>query len=315
MNKKLLKVPIKFLLFLSDERQFAELYVKLSDEKYVKLTCNDLTYTDTLKKYKAKGLEEIYMIEPAFRELYAMLIEKQQSLQFYNLETLAQGQALESLENTFDLTKNYLINLGISEDAIKGCQTINLKSLALIKQTANLYKFYEQFKINCSEEFLKSMLISHLSLLLIDQFPWRTAKIKDKMALAALLCDVTVDKDELHYLDDSYEVKDLPTSILRHPNEVTEILSKNERLVSLEVIMIIEQHHEKPDGTGYPHGLNYNRIGQLSSIYIVCRDFMSRLIKNNFNYNTRLDILDDLGKIYYQGNFAKSYEALLKVVT
>ena len=45
-----------------------------------------------------------------------------------------------------------------------------------------------------------------------------------------------------------------------------------------DVDVIISQHHELPDGTGFPRGLNYQRITPLSTVFIVAHDLVRHLM-------------------------------------
>ena len=47
-----------------------------------------------------------------------------------------------------------------------------------------------------------------------------------------------------------------------------------------DVSVIIEQHHERPDGNGFPNGINFKRISVFSSIFIVAHDFVKYVMNN-----------------------------------
>lgn len=57
--------------------------------------------------------------------------------------------------------------------------------------------------------------------------------------------------------------------IRRHPAYGAEMLKKNIAIPS-PIIKMVEQHHERIDGTGYPHGLKGKQISKYAKIVCIC---------------------------------------------
>ncbi len=75
----------------------------------------------------------------------------------------------------------------------------------------------------------------------------------------------------------------------------------------------LEQHHEKPDGTGFPKKLRHSTITLLSAIQIVAEDFIENLITTNFDHRVHDELLRKFLLRYYQGNFRKAAMSLCKM--
>jgi hypothetical protein len=187
--------------------------------------------------------------------------------------------------------------------------------MTLISESPSLFAFVKKFKRNCSDEFMQTILISYLTSLVIDKFQWTSNQVKEKASLAAMLCDVTLGKEDFQSLKD-HEIlgTELSDRVKKHPMEVADLLRQKKELIPSETITIIEQHHELPNGKGYPHGITSGRFNQLSTTFIVCHAFIEALYESKFDYSARHDIISKLRTNYSCKNFDKSLDALIQVV-
>jgi response regulator RpfG family c-di-GMP phosphodiesterase len=185
-----------------------------------------------------------------------------------------------------------------------------------LRESPDIFTLLNDFRKNCSDEYLQALLTNYIMCLVIDKFPWRSEAVKEKTALASLLCDIYLTKDDLLLLKSwKHNGGELPENILQHPLKISESLKDIRDLVSQETITIIEQHHELPDGKGFPSGTSGKRINQLSSIFIVCQQFSEMLYEYAYDYEKRNEIITNIRAIYGSSRtFEKSIEALELVV-
>lgn len=312
-DNKYIKVPIKYLLQFDEDFFNAEIFIKLGDEKYVKITLKDDGFKDTIKSYSEKGLIDVYLFEQDYLAILGQIKLRISNNNLYDPETI-KIVPMESLESMFNMAKDVIVHFGATPEVITLCKNINTQALKFISNKQNIFKYFKEFKENCSDEFLKSILTSHLMMLMIDQFSWRSSAIKEKAALGCLLCDIVLSKDDFKWFEKKILDKSrVPEVVLKHPLTISNLLKRNGDLVSMETLSIIEQHHELPDGSGFPLGLTANRIHQLSAIYIVSHYFITQLVKENFNYEKKDKILKDIHFHYNEGPFEKIYEILYSI--
>ncbi len=309
------KVPIKYLVQFEEDFLHAELFIKLNDEKFVRLTLKHDDFGQTLETYRNKGLTDVYLTPNDFKVIFTQIKERITGhKQFYN-PTTVKTQKMVSLEQTFGLAKEFIAKFGIDEVVIDTLKSVNIQSMKSLKQSPNIFQFFKDFKDNCSEEFLKCVLVNHLVMLMIDKFSWRSNLIKEKATMASFLCDITLSPEEFKEFNEAQvNNTNISDSIKKHPATIAALLREKMDVVSLETITIVEQHHEKPDGSGFPYGHGLARINQLSAIYITAARFIDKLVESEFDYEARHDILDDLYADFHGGTFDKSFEALNKVV-
>src|SRR5690606_15220452 len=120
---------------------------------------------------------------------------------------------------------------------------------------------------------------SYTALSLLDTFDWSSEKIKEKMSLAIMVRDVLLWPEQFAQLRDyekSGRTLALDEEIRNHPTKTAALLEADKnRWFPPEVCTIIQQHHERPDGGGFPAGLKHTKITVLSAIGIVSDDFIT----------------------------------------
>jgi response regulator RpfG family c-di-GMP phosphodiesterase len=73
--------------------------------------------------------------------------------------------------------------------------------------------------------------------------------------------------------------------------------------------MIISQHHELPEGNGFPNALHHTRIAPLSALFIVAHDFLFYFERTkNANLVT---FAKEQEHRYTQGHFKKILRKIL----
>jgi HD-GYP domain-containing protein (c-di-GMP phosphodiesterase class II) len=88
----------------------------------------------------------------------------------------------------------------------------------------------------------------------------------ETLALGCAMCDVGMTQLPPELLDNPTALTDTQRRIIRaHPKMGAELVAKNKQ-VNFEVVAIIENHHERMDGSGYPRGMEGATIPVLARI-------------------------------------------------
>ena len=311
--KDLVRIKISQLIKFADSFSGIEVHVPVG-AKFIRLNYASETFVEILRRLQQKEVEEVYVKAEDCTRILNHLQEALSAKQFYDPNTV-QEKKMESMEASMQVVREVISQLGVEKHTVELLKTINLRSMTVITESPSLFAFVKKFKKNCSEEFIQMILISYLTSLVIDKFPWTSNPVKEKASLAAMLCDVTLNKEDFQNLKD-HEVSgaDLSDRVKKHPIEVAELLRQRKELIPSETITIIEQHHELPSGKGFPHGITSSRFNQLSSTFIVCHAFIEALFESKFDYSTRHEIVRKLREKYACKNFDKSIDALVEVV-
>jgi HD-GYP domain-containing protein (c-di-GMP phosphodiesterase class II) len=76
-----------------------------------------------------------------------------------------------------------------------------------------------------------------------------------------------------------------------------------------DVDLIIAQHHERPDGSGFPRGLSSTYIAPLSAIFIVAHDMTQYAIEKGKAFKAA-DFLEEFREQYKPSQFRKVVQAI-----
>ena len=92
-------------------------------------------------------------------------------------------------------------------------------------------------------------------------------------------------------------------AFMRHTDAAAELLACLPE-VPANVDVILRQHHEQPDGKGFPKCLTYAQLSPLSCVFIVAH----RMLNLEVGTDTKdqlLQFLGQLGPEYEKGTFGK----------
>jgi len=315
LAKQFYKIPITLIKKYGAHIPF-DLYLRLSDQKIVKISHKDENLTELFAKYEAKGVSEVY----AYQEEYLSFLntlKDQLAFKLFDPATTVEEQ-IGILSSSYEMVRETFLKLGINSAAVEVAKQITNSSFQIIKNAPNIFEFFLKYKNSCDSEYTKSILISYVCSCILGTFDWTSYSIKEKVSLAVMLRDVVLKPEDFPRLQLAMEegkVKELNREIVEHPLKIAELLSKrNHATLTQEVLTIIEQHHELPDGTGFPRGINHQRITQLSSVQIIAEKFVTLMIEEKFNFKARDAILYKISTQYSQGNFKKSVNALYEAL-
>lgn len=310
----LVKMEIVHLIKFAETFAGIEVHLPVNG-KYVKLNYAQDLFVDILRKLQQKEVTEVYIKESDCKQVLEKVAHSMSAQSFYDPKTV-QEKKVESVNAAMETVKTVINQLGVEPETVKLLKTINTRAMTLLSESPSIFSFIKEFKKNCSEEFLLSILTNYIMSLMIDKFPWKSEQVKEKGALASMMCDMTLTKIDFQIMREwQKNGGELPEKLRRHPADIAETLKKNKLLVPIETITIIEQHHELPDGKGFPHGINANRFNQLSAIFIVAQQFTEHLHESHYNYELRKEIIDKLKTKYGSYKmFDKAIDSLIGVV-
>lgn len=312
-DERLIRIPISQMVKFSDSFAGAEIHVSVGG-KFVRLNYATDEFLEIIRKLQQKEVEMVYIRQSEVKKIMQEIQESLSAKQFYDPKTVPE-EKVENLDESMKTVKNIIHQLGVDSETVTLLRLVNVRAMNILSESPGLYAFIKRFKKHCSDEFLRSVLTSYVMSLVIDKFPWKSESVKEKGALASLLCDILLEKEDFEILRKwEKEGGDLPDHIKNHSSELADKLRIKRDLIPSETITIIEQHHELPDGKGFPNGVNAQRFNQLSAIFIVSQRFIEELFEEKFDYEKRFDITSRLSKKFNTKSFEKAMDALIQVV-
>lgn len=310
-----LEVALTYCLFL----EFPFL-VPLSEENFVLIEHSKEKMYEALKSYQQKGLKSILLKEEHYVALLLKIrVKLQQEFQKHKDGTAdpkAQKNLVEDFEKFHPIVHDALANVGITPATIDVAKAISEHVVIVCQSNESLVDLLSSFRSRCQSEYVKSMCVSYLVSSMMDKCTWNTRAIQEKVVLASLLSDASLKRQDFpvieRYLKD--RTSRISERILNHPLETAKKL-REQGVDAAETLTVIEEHHEMPDGSGFPRKLTTQNIAPLSTIHIVARHFVEQIMKQSHDTPLDLDkIFDQIYGTFREGNFKHACAALFAVL-
>ncbi|OIQ19945.1 MAG: hypothetical protein BM556_05505 [Bacteriovorax sp. MedPE-SWde] len=294
-----------------------DIFIRINERKYIKvINKSDSFGAITLKKYIDKGLQYVFVE----RSNYSMYINQvyEDVTSFYEYDCISSSLKLDGQLQSIDFVYRSLQGIGLSQKSIEiANKTMNIV-LSDFKKNKSLWKLLTE-KLNDSNYLTQhSLSLSYLTSTVAHELGWNTRSTLEKLVMASFLHDIGLNNHELAIIN-SFDSEDF---LMLNQDEVDDVTEHPMRsLELLEGVMelppnlesLILEHHERPDGKGFPRKKRSGRISPMSCLFILCEVFWNKISRDEKNMLNRKAILRQMSKEYDQGNFRKPLEALIRV--
>jgi HD-GYP domain-containing protein (c-di-GMP phosphodiesterase class II) len=294
-----------------------DVYIRLSNVKYVKLFLSGANFT--------KDDYEKYLVKRKVNYLYIKKLETQEFIQklstdLSDLLSKTPNEAPETLETVADFQEAVFAlseRLGFTKE-VQDLAKKNVKlTLAAIGKSNKLSKVISGSKLK-SKNYLSrhSIMLANMSCSIAAQMEWPSNTTFEKLVMAALFHDVYFQDLELAKISTKEDLESLRPKLTEeqfeavksHGIKASELLkSMNE--VPSDVDVIVLQHHERPDGSGFPRGIHASQIAPLSAVMIVAHDIINAIEAEGETFDLKA-FLKKTESIYTSGSFKKTWRAL-----
>lgn len=305
-------VPVSIQLLKKLNTMPAEVYLKMSENKMLKiLTAGDLFSEKDFLNFKGKGIPHLYLRSLDFlnschqieKDIQTILEDKRLDK---NDKFLLVHDNILSVAESYDLSDE-LIEL--SKKTIESFISTSLSEKDLYNTIAHLLDYPTTYL--CKQ----AVLTSHLSCGLASLMDWKSELTFYKLTLAAFYANARLPQFEIDSVQKA-QILNHPTVLKlnhaeviyqQHPIESSQVIKKF-KVIPPDVDRIILEHHEHPEGTGFPRGLFHPNISPFGAILIIASELADLLIENKEkgslpDFTVFAKRLGELG--YYKGHFRK----------
>jgi hypothetical protein len=311
--------PIRTNLLIRVSPLKGDIYIRLSEEKFVKLflTGDEFDQSDLQRYYETKGVEYMYLkrdetaefIERFRRELNDLLAKPD----------LKQDEAIAMAEMSNEAIHELVQKVGFTEEVqelAKKNVELTLKSIGTSPRLSDLIG-----KVKGEGNYISqhSTLLAHVACCVAKEMAWGSDSTFSKLVLASFMHDIAVTNPDLAKLNTLKEVEERKAEFAEgeaksyhlHPAKAADVV-RSFKEIPADVDAIVQQHHERPNGSGFPRGLASNYIAPLSAVFIVAHELTQAILFQPSGFSMQ-DFVDEKKAIFNQGNFKKVMAALEKV--
>ncbi|OFZ13627.1 MAG: hypothetical protein A2X86_20830 [Bdellovibrionales bacterium GWA2_49_15] len=306
-------------LFLRLEESPYDLYLKLSDDKMVLVFRRGTNIlSDDTEKYQLKNHPHFYLKAQDYLQALELFLNKIKET--LKAETPLHNDKLSSIAMfTHQNMRQMIQRLGLSDTAIEMANSSIRSIHKMLNSNDKIAEHFTKFltkKNYLSEHCLAIPFVVAGMATTITSFP---AVDLEKITFASMFHDIGLEDLEMaqvRHINDQVERNwgSAKLSVIKqHPYASVELIKKLSG-VPADSEKIILQHHERPDGSGFPHGVDYKKISPLSAMFIVAEEFVSSVYDSGLDKMNVDAVMDDLALIFHKGNFLMAFKALQTAV-
>jgi len=308
-------LPIRLSLLVKLGLLQFDLFLKLAENNFVKVVHKGDTFLpEDGKKYIEKRVMNLYLrqedAEVFLNEFQALAtcVSKTAALSPEEL-TIAGVDFLEATQKLAEI-------FGWTEDVMDAARKSVAIAIQAVSKSPKILSLLELKAGDASSPYTSHITtLSFLSCAIAQKLDWASELTQVKLAMAALLHDLTVD-EKVYREVESWNTRasdrastETEVAVYRnHPAKAAEEITQIPGLPP-DVDQIVMQHHELPDGSGFPNGAAANRISPLACIFIFSEDLATYLLQAGEPRALVEKFLQERKGKYTSGTFRKIQKA------
>lgn len=310
-------VKVNLVRFLRTNRKPISVYIKLNDNKLVKILDGKDAYdTMPLIKYMNKGLQYVHLNYEEYRTFVGTILD----LLFTKLSDDNQpvDAKLKLQLTSIEQIHECIHNLGVDEKTVKLVHRVIDSTVEVVKKYQDIYDILKIVNKDKNYIFEHSQLTSYIGGAILRKMDWSTEKALEKMGFAALFQNISlVDPLKAQIQDlNSPEFHDLTQKeqekVKNHMFDSVEILEKMPDFPEDSRSAIIN-HHEHSGSKGFPRGLSSQRLTPFECVFILSQKFAHEIILRGVEEDTIKEIVHQFAESFDEGNFKKPLKYFLEI--
>lgn len=313
---------IKSSYFEHSSKTVCDIFLKLSDDKYIKIFNRFHEFSDgDLKRFYDRNTKYFFIHERDYKSFVNLMSKALTNSEGGNSPTTAlakkENKILTSM-NCQEMVQETIDKLGLNESAISIANVAITSTLKLLEK-GNVESMFNDVFNNGEFTGEHSLIVTYLASAICKETQWNTRENILRLCIAGFFHDITLTKEELAKVSkkDSYEFNELSRRdqaiVLAHAKKAVEIVNKIDG-IPIGVDTIIDFHHERYDGSGFPREVDYKRFSPLAAIFVVAHEITDYLFDSGFIHENIEDIVDEMETTYNRGCFKNIVPVLRKVL-
>lgn len=272
-------IPIPIADFLITAACNVDLYVRLSDEKFVQLAkAGTKTSPEQMKAYREKEVSYLWVRKEDYYKL------SEQTIALAGLAVhkgdLDISHKTHILTTAAKMVFNQLDHMGVGLSLYQDAKMVTEATVTLIQTHRTLSSVFLSLK-ECSDEILRhSMAVSTLSALIGQALKWEKRTTLEKLALGGLLHDIGKKTLPVELIQKTRAMMTAEENQLYETHAYRGMqLVLSLGVVPDDVVSIIYEHHENSIGQGFPQRLRDMKMHPLAKVVALANQFANLTIQ------------------------------------
>ena len=287
-------------------------FVELSSNKYMKAISKNETYPQhVIKELAARNIRKLFVERSNYIRFLEESMDSAGKLMFQR--DISPVKVFQIQVSSTMLVHQYIKNIGVSDAVIKLVEKIIDATSENINSFDNFHDILCMFPFEQRDIAEKSVLVLYICEMLIKSLKWNSEVTRKQLGLASIIHDCFIRHEELtgigrigdaEYKKLSVEMK---KEFLQHPGKAAALAEQFAGFSNVE--FLVEEHHELPDGKGFPDKKKSNKISGVSGAFIVAVNFVHEMAVNGVSQKSINQTMHYFNKNYSVGFFKQILQA------
>ncbi len=307
-------MPIKIRnLYLFDQIPF-DCFIELTRTKFIKAFGKDVPYSQSAIQDLAKrNIKLLYLKKDEHLKFLENSIKK---IMLNLSRDLPKKKMIESQISGALVLQQFVKEIGVNEQVIELADQIISTVHESSQEILNFAEFITNFPFVHRDLAERAILSFYLCEAMCKGLGWSSDLSRKKLGLASLVHDTHLEQEEMLRMS-SFDHPDMELYKEEEQDKYREHPAKAAKVANFfsgysDTEFIIEQHHELPDGSGFPSGLNSSRITTVSCVFIISHYFVNQISVSKMNSSSVVRIINEMKAPFNVGNFKDPMQILAK---
>lgn len=295
-----------------------DVFIKLSPSKYLKIVTSDSDhFEEELSHYHKKASDYLYVDENAFNKITDIL-EKATAPKVTIPPTMS-AENFGIASETYIFVHKLMSKLSVKELDLELIDNSFVPFFNNVRKQAELMKRLQRLLDQKDYITNHSLMTVYITTLAMKKIGQNSQALQEKINTAGFFKDITLDNSHQARIwnKNDPKLKELsPTesaNILSHPTKAVDVVKKL-KTTSAEIETMIRDHHELPDGSGFPKSTPAPVLSELSIVFNCACHFSQEAILQGAAQLNPVQIFKKMDDLYSKGNFKESYLALKSLI-
>ncbi|MCB0340929.1 MAG: HD domain-containing protein [Bdellovibrionales bacterium] len=252
--------PISIDTFFGGRVAHVDLYLLIREKKYIKIVKKGDDYDiKRLRNYENKEVQFVYI------NTSDIGVHVKNCVQI--ARTLVRGPVIPTRNKAFvacraaEAVLDEIYALGLTDEAYNHVQEVCSAIKDLSQELTSLSDIYSELTNVSRKQYRHSIFTSFLSTIMGHALQWTSIRSLNILAIGGLVHDIGFVKlsPEIAEIETSDFTPEQLEEYKSHP-EIGYNLIQHAQPQAREIALIVRDHHESPDGNGFPRGLTNGDI-------------------------------------------------------